>query len=898
MLYKQNGRTYAEQLEERIAFYHDEGMQGKCAIPDYITDNIKHPLFDWQRKALENLITANIGDEKPNHLLFNMATGTGKTLLMAACILYYYKQGYRHFLFFVNQNNIVDKTENNFINQQHNKYLFKQKIVIDDKTVNIKKVDTFSPSPNGIEIKFTTVQKFYNDIHAEKENINTLDELNRLNLVMLADEAHHLNANTKNIKVQEDLYELTGSKNEREKLGWEHTILNLVLAQNPRHILLEFTATVPNEKEVQEKYKDKIIYKYDLKDFLRAGFTKEINLLALNAEKKERILTALVFSWYRYHVALKNKIPDFKSVTLFRSKTIADSKADFNDFIKIIQNLKGNDLTFLHLFLNKLTNDNATEKSVATLFIEKILTLINEGQTSFSIIADWIRNNFSEKNILITNSKINTKGKEKTDLDTEKLLNNLEDKTNPIRAIFTVDRLTEGWDVLNLFDIVRLYEGQNSGGNTKKIPETTTSEIQLIGRGIRYYPFDYRDKIRNKRKFDDDLNHELRALEELFFHAYDDDKARYISHLRQELVRQEYLESDKKLVTYKIKDNFRQKASGINLFSNRRIKNPNRRKLELNDFKKTFNFDYSFPSFSASETHINFSNENNISTYKSKGVHTNTFLLKDLPKQLFFKAIAIKAKSDNADFQFKNLKENLAINSVNELLEDQFLGTIRLDLTYDTNTFDDIPGSQKLNMMLNFVTKLFSELGKDIHPYKGSYDFTSEPLLKVFGQSKQKLVKETKEVPTNFNPEKEDWYILNEFTGNDLEEELVNFIKEQVSILDKKYNEVYLLRNEEVYKIYDFDQGRGFQPDFLLFLKDKESDLHYQVFIEPKGGHIEAGDQWKEDFLKQITEIYGEHKILQVENSDYRLVGLPFYTEDPLKRREFKDKFKSMLKLN
>jgi type III restriction enzyme len=34
-------------------------------------------------------------------------------------------------------------------------------------------------------------------------------------------------------------------------------------------------------------------------------------------------------------------------------------------------------------------------------------------------------------------------------------------------VIFTVDKLNEGWDVLNLFDIVRLYEGQNTGGSNK-----------------------------------------------------------------------------------------------------------------------------------------------------------------------------------------------------------------------------------------------------------------------------------------------------------------------------------------------------------------------------------------------------------------------------------------------
>src|SRR3989338_9238727 len=38
--------------------------------------------------------------QKPIHLLFKMATGSGKTLIMAANILYLYAQGYRNFIFF------------------------------------------------------------------------------------------------------------------------------------------------------------------------------------------------------------------------------------------------------------------------------------------------------------------------------------------------------------------------------------------------------------------------------------------------------------------------------------------------------------------------------------------------------------------------------------------------------------------------------------------------------------------------------------------------------------------------------------------------------------------------------------------------------------------------------
>ncbi|MHA1541192.1 MAG: DEAD/DEAH box helicase family protein, partial [Alphaproteobacteria bacterium] len=99
--------------------------------------------------------------------------------------------------------------------------------------------------------------------------------------------------------------------------------------------------------------------------------------------------------------------------------------------------------------------------------------------------------------------------------------------------------------------------------------------------------------------------------------------------------------------------------------------------------------------------------------------------------------------------------------------------------------------------------------------------------------------------------------------------------------LKEKYEKVYLLRNEEVYKIYNFENGAGFQPDFLLFLKSKNDTLHYQVFIEPKGYKLSQAkdEQRKQDFLKEITEKYGDNKILEAENKKYKLIGLPFYNK-------------------
>ena len=126
---------------------------------------------------------------------------------------------------------------------------------------------------------------------------------------------------------------------------------------------------------------------------------------------------------------------------------------------------------------------------------------------------------------------------------------------------------------------------------------------------------------------------------------------------------------------------------------------------------------------------------------------------------------------------------------------------------------------------------------------------------------------------------------------------MYKFFENNLFSLEKKYEEVYLLRNEEVYKIYDFDTGRGFQPDFLLFLKGKDNKNYYQVFIEPKGTHLLESDEWKNKFLKEITERYKgknlfEKYSLESESLIYTIIGLPLYNEE--KNEEFKDAFKKI----
>lgn len=881
------------ELNEQIKNAIDFGTP-KPEIPDYIKSNLKYSFFDWQEEAFQYmLLNENKIKEKnkPTHLMFNMATGTGKTLVMASLILHYYKKGYRKFIFFVNQKNIIYKTENNFIDTNHNKYLFSDQIVIDDETINIKKVEVFSKSNEGIEIKLTTIQQLYNDIHIQKENQVLLDDLIKKDIVMLADEAHHLNADTKNLQGELDLNtELkdNASLKDIEKKGWEHTVIELLLNKNGgkednRNVLLEFTATIPEIKEVLDKYADKTIYKFGLKEFLTAGYTKEINLLSSTLEKKERILQALLFSWYRHKIALKNDLSNWKPVILFRSKSIEDSKNDFEEFLIMIKNLEVSDFDFLKNIEERFTQGNDVYQQGKSRVLDLIKFIKHEGIKKSEIVT-FLKDSFAERNCIITNSQTNkAKTKEDIDEDTDKLLNNLEDNDNHIRAIFTVNKLTEGWDVLNLFDIVRLYSGRDEGKDAKgnrKAGSATVSEIQLIGRGVRYYPFQYQDKIKNKRKFDEFLGNEMRVLEELYYHS--DSDHRYIDELKRELKKKGLIDDGRIEKRFNIKSEFAESmfSKNLKIWKNEQIENPERKQKTLDYLKNSLDLKFDLGSLEISEQEVEFNNEDfdrerlNINNANKQ---THVVRIKDFEKHIFEKAVNIKSKKQNSLLRFESLQQEVNINSLEDF-RTKLVGDLKIKVVTIKSSFDDISNKEKLDILLKVLDMIFAELQQNINPHKGS-EFKAYKFMDFFGEEVRKNVKKDDYSQILEDELKsQDWYVVDQFYGTSEEKGLIEFIKETIINLKNKYKEVYLLRNEEQYKIYDFHRGQGFQPDFILFLKDKE-DLYYQVFIEPKGDNLLQKDEWKNQFLKEITEKYSNINLLKIQGQQYKLIGLPLFNQ-------------------
>lgn len=87
-------------------------------------------------------------------------------------------------------------------------------IVIDGKLINIQVVDNYPvlPDENTIYLKLTTINALHDKLNYPRENEITYEDLAQFPIVLLADEAHHLNVSTKKKrqKLLSKLKKLTG----------------------------------------------------------------------------------------------------------------------------------------------------------------------------------------------------------------------------------------------------------------------------------------------------------------------------------------------------------------------------------------------------------------------------------------------------------------------------------------------------------------------------------------------------------------------------------------------------------------------------------------------------------------------------------------------------------------
>ena len=832
-------------------------------VPDYVADNLRHKLRPYQEHALSQFIFTQEIDQADlysNHLLFHMATGSGKTLVLASNILYLYKeQNKQNFIFFVNSDAIIKKTKDNLTNTNSLKYLFrKEGIVIDGNQIDIQIVDVFPslPDPHTIYLKLTTIQKLHLDLTEPRENSLTFEGLEELEIVLLADEAHHINAWTRRDKRKINT-------KEQEERTWENTV-NRLLKLNPANRLLEYTATIDLTKDVLfEKYRDKIVYQYDLRQFMRDGYSKNVMLLRADEEDKNKMLNSILLSQYRKYVARDHGI-DLKPIIFFKSNLIKNSQNAQEKFINLIKGLEAEELKEV------IENGYAIYKHQQSIWSSMFAYY---KKIDLNQVVQDLKWDFAEGNLLNANDR---------DFLSEEnalILNSLEEANNPIRVIFAVARLNEGWDVLNLFDIVRISEGAT------KTKATTDSEAQLIGRGARYYPFEYKDEDFYTRRFDfGGENSELRVIESLHYHTINDNA--YIKNLEKSLKSANIQVKEDKYhhLEAKIKPSFKKNPifKEGNIYINKLIETTAEDYNTLEKYNVSTVFDIPFEMAIEQK-------------YGSKITHKVATQTHEVSWKVEEKYIQ-KAIQRRPFFHYSNLKNYMpSISSMKTFIESKdFLGDLTLYVSLPSETeIKDLDPITKLEMVEKFFESMEKKIRLNYMKNRGTPVFEGVKFSKLINDYQIELnkvnqgISDIDELVQPRNMRDHDWFIYDKAIVNSLENSFINFINDYIKQLKEKYKEVYLIRNERKVKIVEIDGTRGFMPDFLLYLQDESCT--YQIFLEPKGDHLRLQDKWKEDFLSSL----GEREDVEVltENEEVRLLGIKFYSETPELKERFRKDF-------
>lgn len=800
-------------------------------LPAEITENLNPalPLRPYQRQALLRL-TERLSTlpAQPAQWLFHMATGSGKTLIMAGAMLHLYRLGYRRFLFFVNSSNIIEKTRGNFLNSHSAKYLFAPQLFIGNRRIRIHAGETFRDAEDeDISIIFTTIQGLHSRLNSPRENSLHDGDFERQKTVFLSDEAHHINAETKKGRLSRE--------ESRALLSWEQSV-NRIFRAHPRNVLLEFTATADlSHPAIRDKYRDKIVFDYSLARFRRDGYSKEVKVLQSDLPPFERALQALLLSLYRQKLFERHGL-HIKPVVLLKSKNITDSRRFFTDFSHRLRNLGREEMA-------------AIETAARGTVVGRALDFFRRRYPGPEELIDELRTEFEPAKCISVDSRNDSEEK-------QLLINSLEEPDNPYRLVFAVDKLNEGWDVLNLFDIVRLYDtrGNSPAGQPVK---TTLSEAQLIGRGARYCPFRIEQgQAADRRKYDDRPGHPLRICELLYYHAAHNPA--YIAGLNRALHHIGIKEQRETRHEIYLSAEFQQGAfyrEGL-LFLNRRIKRP--LPMDLTAVAADRIFNVTLAPESTREERLS-------EAHREEAAPMDTRVL-----SLSALGPAVLRKAINRDpfFYFEHIAKLVpGAGSIGEFINAPgYLGGIRLRLTAPPKRLKRLAPRDRLHIARHVLRELALCLQEEIQTQGGSEKFEGRPLSAVLSPA---TASGAGEEPPGL--------VWSELPRADAGRTFLKVYERLYPALIHSGCSVFLLANRRRIKLYRFEDGAIFHPDFVLYIHER--NCIRQIFIANRK-ETNAKDR---RFLNRLRQNIRQGDRL------YRLAGLVFEQEDAVFEKAWKE---------
>jgi type III restriction enzyme len=269
----------------------------------------------------------------------------------------------------------------------------------------------------------------------------------------------------------------------------------------------------------------------------------------------------------------------------------------------------------------------------------------------------------------------------------------------------------------------------------------------------------------------------------------------------------------------------------------------------------------------------------------------------DIPRHIIQNAL-----SKRDFFSYKNLQKYPNIKSVSDFIDlENYLAGLEITFQHDANVSPDLTNAIYFEAVKNLLGHIENEIMSNTTEYEGTKAFTAHDIKIVFDAESKILNINKNDERANGDEEfikDRDWYAFNANYGTSEEKAFVRMLDRQIDNMKKEYNNIYLIRNERHFKIHSFSDGRAFEPDFVLFLRQKNGALlTYQLFIEPKGKHLKSNpdEKWKLDFLMEIKEAFKD-KILSFNGKEkYRIIGVPFYNND--EENAFKESLQEALNL-
>lgn len=495
--------------DTRLAFFNElrEGVT-QYPLRDYQLDALYtlHHIYEFSEGAIHSPRTLNLKqydhvrelleevDEvtgrKTPFIGFEMATGSGKTMLMGAALYYLNKvHRIRHFLIITpSSTEIYKKTIRNFTvgNPQSvwaDDVPFRFNLITGD---NYKDYGTLVDGDEDAWVFVFNIDKFgANATNTKKpweasiwkdaagNTISLLDFLTQEDLVIITDEAHHAQSR-KSAQIIRDF--------------------------QPQAVL-EFTATAIEIQRSEAKKNQTIVYKYDIRRFLEEKYGKLVRVLALQPSKKtkgkpadllevERLKLQTFFLVHLVKQRALLKDPDCRGLKALGFVKVKNDIFYAEKVEAYIREELAGDTESLHVILEKAkAHDLEVTNLIREMFEQEFGGDVGRLQGAIAASA--------QRSILL-HSKADPLVKRQFD----------KIQTNDVEVVIYINMLDEGIDMPNIYTMVVINDNPT---------EFKTAVKQIVGRGVRLN--------KEQRRFDEETRDTLLTQAEKLHVICDEDAA-------------------------------------------------------------------------------------------------------------------------------------------------------------------------------------------------------------------------------------------------------------------------------------------------------------------------------------------------------------------------------------